>query len=154
MFKKLDILDEKEEICARSYGDRFVLLLAWEDQELFLQRLKEMQRLVEVGIYEATESHMSLHMGVYCLAEDEESLKLSVGYANQALEATGNSNTSEMKVYDAPFEEMIRERHQLLSLWLTKLGVPEDIASEDACKLEHVLSVESFEAIKRHVNAI
>ncbi len=50
--------------------------------------------------------------------------------------------------------EMIRERHQLLSLWLTKLGVPEDIASEDACKLEHVLSVESFEAIKRHVNAI
>lgn len=50
--------------------------------------------------------------------------------------------------------EMIRERHQLLSLWLTKLGVPEDIASEDACKLEHVLSVESFEAIKRHVNAL
>lgn len=48
--------------------------------------------------------------------------------------------------------EMIRERHQLLMLWLTKLGVPEDIASEDACKLEHVLSVESFEAIKRHAN--
>ena len=48
--------------------------------------------------------------------------------------------------------EMIRERHQLLMLWLTKLGVPEDIASEDACKLEHVLSVESIEAIKRHAN--
>lgn len=49
--------------------------------------------------------------------------------------------------------EMIRERHQLLTMWLTKLGVPEEIASEDACKLEHVLSVESFEAIKKHVNA-
>ncbi len=48
--------------------------------------------------------------------------------------------------------EMIRERHQLFSLWLTKLGVPEEIASEDACKLEHVLSNESFEAIKKHVN--
>ena len=47
--------------------------------------------------------------------------------------------------------EMIRERHQLLSSWLVKLGVPEDIASEDACKLEHVLSTESFEAIKKHV---
>ena len=48
--------------------------------------------------------------------------------------------------------KMIRERHELLSLWLKKLGVPEEIASEDACKLEHVLSVESFEAIKRHAN--
>lgn len=48
--------------------------------------------------------------------------------------------------------EMIRERHQLLTLLLTKLGVSEEVASEDACKLEHVLSVESFEAIKKYVN--
>ena len=48
--------------------------------------------------------------------------------------------------------EMIRERHQLLTMWLTRLGVPEKIASEDACKLEHVLSAESFEAIKKHAN--
>ena len=46
--------------------------------------------------------------------------------------------------------EMIHERHELLTSWLTKLGVPGDIASEDACKLEHVLSEECFEAIKRH----
>ena len=49
--------------------------------------------------------------------------------------------------------EMIRERHQLLTMWLTKLGVPQEIASEDACKLEHVLSTESFEAIKKYANA-
>lgn len=48
--------------------------------------------------------------------------------------------------------EMIHERHQLLAKWLTKLGVPEEIASEDACKLEHVLSAESFGAIKKHIN--
>ena len=47
--------------------------------------------------------------------------------------------------------EMIRERHQLFTMLLTKLGVSEEIASEDACKLEHVLSVESYEAIKKHV---
>ena len=47
--------------------------------------------------------------------------------------------------------EMIHERHELLTEWLTKLGVPEEIASEDACKLEHVLSKESFEAIKKHI---
>lgn len=48
--------------------------------------------------------------------------------------------------------EMIHERHELLTAWLTKLGVPEEIASEDACKLEHVLSKESYEAIKKYIN--
>ena len=46
--------------------------------------------------------------------------------------------------------EMIHERHELLADWLTKLGVPSDIASADACKLEHVLSKESFAAIKKY----
>lgn len=45
--------------------------------------------------------------------------------------------------------EMIYERHELLSSWLTRLGVPEGIATEDACKIEHVISKESFEAIKK-----
>ena len=49
--------------------------------------------------------------------------------------------------------QMIHERHELLSTWLTRLGVPEEIASEDACKLEHVLSAESFEAIKKHTES-
>lgn len=43
------------------------------------------------------------------------------------------------------------ERHNLLSLWLTNLGVDPDVAVEDACRMEHVISAESFEAIKRHV---
>ena len=48
--------------------------------------------------------------------------------------------------------EMIHERHELLTEWLMRLGVPEEIASEDACKLEHVLSAESFDAIKKHAH--
>ena len=48
--------------------------------------------------------------------------------------------------------EMIYERHELLSAWLTKLGVPSEIATEDACKIEHVISPESFAAIKNHVS--
>ena len=47
--------------------------------------------------------------------------------------------------------EMIYERHQLISSWLVKLGVPEEIATEDACRMEHVISKESFEALKKHV---
>ena len=48
--------------------------------------------------------------------------------------------------------EMIYERHELLSSWLEYLGVPKEIAAEDACKIEHVLSPESFEAIKKFAN--
>ena len=47
--------------------------------------------------------------------------------------------------------EMIYERHQLLSAWLMQLGVPEETAVEDACRIEHVISRESFQAIKAHV---
>ena len=45
--------------------------------------------------------------------------------------------------------EMIYERHQLLTDWLVRLGVDEKIASEDACRIEHYISKESFEAIKK-----
>lgn len=45
--------------------------------------------------------------------------------------------------------EMIYERHELLSSWLESLGVPKEIAVEDACKMEHVISSTSFDAIKK-----
>lgn len=43
---------------------------------------------------------------------------------------------------------MIYERHTILSECLIYLGVPADIAQEDACRIEHDLSPETFEAIK------
>ena len=48
--------------------------------------------------------------------------------------------------------EMIYERHEFLSKWLISLGVPAETATEAACKIEHVLSKESFQAIKDFVN--
>ena len=45
--------------------------------------------------------------------------------------------------------EMIFERHELISNWLMSIGVSEETALEDACKMEHVISQESFEAIKK-----
>ena len=47
--------------------------------------------------------------------------------------------------------EYVFEKHTLLKTWLVSLGVPEEIATEDACKMEHVISDESFNAIKEHV---
>lgn len=48
--------------------------------------------------------------------------------------------------------EMIYERHELLSSCLISLGVSPETAAEDACKIEHVISPESFNAIKKHIH--
>lgn len=47
--------------------------------------------------------------------------------------------------------ETVYERHSILSSWLEQLGVDQKIASEDACRMEHILSKESFDAIKRYM---
>ncbi len=47
--------------------------------------------------------------------------------------------------------DCIYERHTLLSCWLERLGVDPKTAVEDACRIEHVISAESFDAIKRHI---
>lgn len=49
--------------------------------------------------------------------------------------------------------ESTLERHTLLSNWLISIGVDKNIALEDACKIEHDLSDESFEAIKQFINS-
>ena len=46
--------------------------------------------------------------------------------------------------------EAVLEKHQLMTRFLIALGVSPEVAAEDACRIEHVLSNESFEAIKDH----
>ena len=45
----------------------------------------------------------------------------------------------------------IYERHLVLTEWLTRLGVDSQIAAQDACRIEHVISATSFDALKRHL---
>lgn len=47
--------------------------------------------------------------------------------------------------------ESMYERHTLLTKYLVSLGVSRDVATQDACKMEHVISNETFEAIKNHI---
>ena len=47
--------------------------------------------------------------------------------------------------------ETIYERHTVLTALLTKLGVSPETAAEDACRIEHVISAETFEKLKEHV---
>ena len=79
--------------------------------------------------------------------------KSSVSIAMKNLREKGN-----IVVSDAGFitltesglaiAEMIFERHEIISEFLMKLGVSSAVASEDACRIEHVISSESFAALK------
>lgn len=50
--------------------------------------------------------------------------------------------------------EKIYERHTMLIDWLTAIGVSPEVAEADACRIEHVISEESFEALKKHADQI
>ncbi len=50
--------------------------------------------------------------------------------------------------------EMIYERHTLLTGWLESLGVDKKTADTDACRIEHMISKESFEAIKKFLSGL
>lgn len=50
--------------------------------------------------------------------------------------------------------EKMYERHTFLSSWLMTLGVDPKVAVQDACRMEHIISAESFEAIKKYVGDI
>ena len=90
------------------------------------------------------------------IAEEMGFKKSSVSVAMKKLRESGDIEvTKEGFIYltqsGQEIANTIYERHVLMSNWLIALGVSEDIAREDACKIEHVLSPESFNAIKDHV---
>lgn len=80
--------------------------------------------------------------------------KPSVSRAVGILKKNGYIKTAEdnnLQLTDAGKElaEKIYERHTVLSKVLTMLGVDKEIAVQDACKIEHDISDETFEAIKK-----
>ena len=90
------------------------------------------------------------------ISEEMNFSKPSVSRAIKLLKTNGyiNVDPSGYITFTDKGEEVakdIYERHQVLTEGLLYLGVPEDIAAKDACKIEHDLSKETFEAIKKHM---
>ena len=82
--------------------------------------------------------------------------KPSVSRAGNLLKSGGYIRMDEenfITLTDSGLEiaEKIYNRHTVLTDLLVRLGVPEEIAAQDACRMEHAISDETFEAIKRHV---
>ena len=88
------------------------------------------------------------------IANELKYSKASVSIAMKNLRENGYiENDAEGNILLLPRGEEIAkkmyERHTVISKWLMRMGVPEEKALSDACRMEHVISEESFEAIKR-----
>lgn len=93
------------------------------------------------------------------IATELDYKKPSVSVAMKKLRTSGYITVSPegyIRLTDSGKEiaEKIYERHTLISSWLEQLGVNPKIAAEDACQMEHIISSESFEAIKNHIKKI
>ena len=94
------------------------------------------------------------------IADEMGFSKPSVSRAMKTLSTNGyitiNPSTGSVRLLESgrAIAEKIYERHKLLSEYLEKIGVDPQTAQEDACRIEHVISEESFEAIKNHVSAM
>lgn len=90
------------------------------------------------------------------LAREMDFSKPSVSRAIHLLEDNGYLNIEEsghLALTDKGRDvaEMIYERHVFLTEYLMALGVDEETAAEDACRMEHAISQKSFEKMKEHV---
>ncbi|MCH5250837.1 MAG: transporter substrate-binding domain-containing protein, partial [Lachnospiraceae bacterium] len=128
-------VDERREIYARNQGDRFALLLAFEDQDELLERTQQLVQSIEKRIYDDTENRMAIHMGVYFVPPESTDLHIAVNYASQAIDSLRDSHISEVKVYDASLEKAIKDRHEQEKL-LDSVDVNKDFAAYYQAKVD------------------
>lgn len=88
------------------------------------------------------------------IANELEFSKPSVSVAMKNLRNNGlihvdDTGSITLKPEGLKIAQSVYEKHTILTTCFVAMGVPQEIAAEDACRIEHVLSPESFEAIKR-----
>lgn len=93
------------------------------------------------------------------IANELEFSKPSVSVAMKNLRSNGyiemdQSGNIKLLPDGLKIAQGVYEKHKLLTSFLMALGVSAETAAEDACRIEHVLSQESFEAIKLHAKKV
>jgi Mn-dependent DtxR family transcriptional regulator len=123
-----------------------------------------LQTVMNMNIHESAEDYLEAmlmlkeergYIRSIDVAEKLGVTKPSVSYATKRLRESGyiSFDPAGMIVLEEPglkIATRIFERHKLLTELLTGLGVSPEIAREDACRIEHDLSEESFDAIRKH----
>ncbi len=104
-------LDAQKEVYAINQGEKFVLLLAADEEERFIDRLVYLKKEIEKCIRSHTENRMTVQCGVYMLPQENVDLYLAATYAGQALDFVNDSDIADIKVYDETLAGRVKERH-------------------------------------------
>ena len=102
-------------------------------------------------------SQSGKHVRSVDIANELEFTKPSVSVAMKNLRTNGHIVVDEdghitLTASGQEIAESMYERHTLISDWLISMGVDKKTAVNDACKIEHALSQQSFEAIRKHIS--
>ena len=116
----------------------------YESAEMYLETIYQLSR--ERGTVRSVDVAESM-------GHSKPSVSRAVGLLKQGgylvMEKDGSLTLTETGLETA---KKVYERHTILTSLLTRLGVDPEIAAEDACKMEHVISDETFDAFKRHIS--
>lgn len=121
-------VDSETEICARNQGDRFVLLLTYQDEKAVYSRLQKLVVSIERRIQKETSDYMHLQVGVYFIPYHEVDLRVAVDYAKQALEFIDIKEGNFIKVYDDSLKTLLKERHDREKL-LESVNIDKDFVA-------------------------
>lgn len=104
-------VDGQKELYARSYGSHFVLFVKYEDLDSLKGRLLSMADRISRRIYEETDTHMSLAMGVGCLENGDSDLRRALSESIQLVDSLKNSYGNAVQIYDDRLRNQLRENH-------------------------------------------
>ena len=141
------------DVIKQSVNEAFSLEV--EDQMVMVERPRD-PKMGDYSTNIAMRLAKSLHKKPVDIANELGFKKSSVSIAMKKLRQENHITVTDagfIYLTDSGKEiaNMIYERHEFISKWLIELGVPEEIATDDACQMEHVISKESFNAIKEYV---
>ena len=100
-----------------------------------MERLKQVRQETEQDIYEETENHMSVQMGVYLIPSDSSDMRVAVNYATQAMEYMKESRLGDVMVYDEMLEQSLKQRHEREKL-LESVDIEENFVAYYQAKVD------------------
>ena len=124
--------------------------------------------VIEVKILKAAEDYLETmlmlkekhgYIRSIDIAEERGVTKASVSYSTKRLRENGyitmdEDNLITLTPLGKEIADRIYTRHKVLTDFLLKLGLDEQLAHDDACRLEHDMSDETFSAIRKHVESM